>query len=440
MSTFDFINPDNGQRIVVRGPATLTREQAHRVFEQQRVAGALVSLKPGESITAESQLAGGLVAAQAEVLQSVAQNPAGFSKPGPVRVISDALKATPDLSLTVDTAEYAKQQPALTSVGKLSTVELTGVLAQFKNLSPQPAAVATPQGVGEFDLTPAQLEAQGYLKPGTVATYFSDSRNSILTVLRSPRVWTGKNTVYSLQQLLANSELQQTIQETAMQTGFSSLAEVGLPVDQLPARAQAGVALSAARDAAATEAWLSGQTVDNDLKTKFNEYVRYSAYAVDFSDTKTNDSLRRQEPAQVAFGTTQREQIDAAVTRIIGNKKVTPPTFSQIATDPALINLYDRYQNQYEQLLDRLTTVEQQTVSVQNISARESQINSVDLQAQTLVADLQNLQSTTVQTAPTATDLAQRIAQLLIDAKNLLERTQQSKLLIQRIKTQFQLQ
>lgn len=439
MSIYNFVNPDNGQTIVVKGPATLTREQALKIFEEQRAAGALVSLQPGQSITAETQLAAGLVSAQAEVLQSISRVPGVFNKPSPDKVIIDALVSVPTTAGTVTTGEYAVQQPTSTTIEKLTNVEMTSVLAQYKKLIDQPADVATNKGVGEFGLTPEQLEAQGYLKPGTVNTFLSTNQNTLLTVLKSPQVWTGKDNILGIKDLLKNKLLQQTIQEQAMTTGFNDLAEVGLPVQELPARAQAGLALSAALNPRMAEQWLKSQVIAPDLKSKFNDFVRYGAFAVDFADTKINDSLKREQKGRGYVGTTSREQINAAVTRVIGNKKITIPPFGQPSTDPQLQLEYDTLSDEYRALFDRQASIQQQSIFVQNIDVRESQTIAIDTQILALKAKVQNLQLRLQQTVPLPQTLLDNVVILLQDIEALIGNTQSLLALIKRIKAQYQI-
>ena len=73
MATYTFTNPSNGQIISIRGPATLTRDQAQFIFNQQLKTGALVGLKAGDVISPATQVAGGLTSAQSQLAQQTAQ-------------------------------------------------------------------------------------------------------------------------------------------------------------------------------------------------------------------------------------------------------------------------------------------------------------------------------------------------------------------------------
>ena len=67
----------------------------------------------------------------------------------------------------IDITDFAKQIPAVASIGPLSVPDVTGVMAQAKKLVDQAGTIVTDaKGLGEFGLSPAQLEAAGILKPG----------------------------------------------------------------------------------------------------------------------------------------------------------------------------------------------------------------------------------------------------------------------------------
>lgn len=70
MSIFKFNNPLTGQPFEIKGPPTLTAEQARDIFQKQLDAGSLVGLKPGDVVSAATQAAGGLPAALSQVAQS----------------------------------------------------------------------------------------------------------------------------------------------------------------------------------------------------------------------------------------------------------------------------------------------------------------------------------------------------------------------------------
>ena len=71
MSNFTFKLPD-GETFEIKAPAGTTFEQAKAIFDQQAGSGGLVGFKVGDALSAATQAADGLAAAQAQLSQGVA--------------------------------------------------------------------------------------------------------------------------------------------------------------------------------------------------------------------------------------------------------------------------------------------------------------------------------------------------------------------------------
>lgn len=69
MAQFSFTSSD-GKSFSIKGPDGLTREQAEAIFQKQDATGSLVGFKPGDSLSAASQAADGLAAAQGALSQA----------------------------------------------------------------------------------------------------------------------------------------------------------------------------------------------------------------------------------------------------------------------------------------------------------------------------------------------------------------------------------
>lgn len=69
MAEFSFTSSD-GKTFSIKGPEGLTRDQAEAIFKKQDAAGSLVGFKPGDSLSAASQSADGLAAAQGTLQQA----------------------------------------------------------------------------------------------------------------------------------------------------------------------------------------------------------------------------------------------------------------------------------------------------------------------------------------------------------------------------------
>ena len=348
MSSFNFTLP-NGKPFEIKGPPGLTLAQAKAIFDRQADTGALVGIKPGEVLSAATQAAAGLASAQAQLSQtlngitgalgggissavaqigSVAQNISGAAASlgsvanQAIGTITKTLSSTP-VTAGINVADFAKQATALAPIASLSTSQVTGVLAQAKNLVGQAAGVSTAaKGVGEFGLNPEQLQAAGYLKPGTVEKFDLQGVTGAVDVLKSPTVWTGVNGVTGIDSLLGSAATQSKAMQDLMATGAAGLKQLGLPVNSLDPRALAGPLLSAAKSLPDTEKLLKGLPVPTDVKAAFDANVKDGAFAVGFTDLNVPPVFKEIEVPVVATDTVNRETVNAAATRVVGNSKV----------------------------------------------------------------------------------------------------------------------
>lgn len=390
MAAYVFTDPSTGLAITVRGPATLTREQARVIFTQQYQAGALINLRAGETISAITQAAAGMSAAQGEALQSLAQSNVSATEDPAVGIISQILVTVP-VTNGITVADYSLQNRSQISIGTITPTQLTAVLAQVHKFLDQPADVVTNQGLGRYALSVQQLERAGYLKPGTYQTYQIQASLSTVNVLRSPAVWTGLNGIFNLSQMLSNPVLQQQIQQELMQAAYIEMQAVGVKLDRLSSRELAGVLVCGAKDLDNTILWLTGNILATDVVTQFNTYVRDTIYAVDFSDTKINDSVKDREPAQNTTNTVQRASVDSATTRIVGNEKIgtiaygAEPENQLVAQELADIN------NATVFLETAINGIDVQDITAATSRARETQIRSYIAQADNLITELEQL-------------------------------------------------
>lgn len=362
------------QSIVVSGPASLDRDAAQRIFNQQLASGSLIGLRPGEVISAATQTANGLTTAESQLLQQLAQTPSQSEQLTPAKVIAGVLAKFP-VSNGITISDYAKQTAEITGIGNMTAVQLTGVLAQLQNLTAQPYNVVTTTGLGSYALTAAQLAAAGYVKPAA-AQLMQSGQNSLPNVLKSPAAWTGLDGVDSLQQILDNKTLQQQIQVNLMNLALSYLDQVGIAVGQFPARSQAGAILSAAKSPSAAEAWLRGQTVSVSDSVLFSQYVRDGAYAVDFVDSKINNAMANEAEPVGVDNTTDRARLDAATNRIVGNPKVPQLVYGTEPVNPVLAAEYTRLQLELTTTQSSVDTIVAQPTTTQNAVLRRTKLEN----------------------------------------------------------------
>jgi hypothetical protein len=236
-------------------------------------------------------------------------------------------------------ANFAKEIPALASLGSLNTGAVTGVLAQAKNLVGQASNVLTSEkGLGAFGLGAEQLEKAGIIKPG-LAKLVTSGASSITNLLKSPAAFTGKDGIKSATDLLSNPAKQAGIQQDLMAQGVAGLKALGVPTDLLSPQGLAGTALNAAKSIPGAAAFLKGLPIPNDpagaLTAAFNANVRDGAFAANLSLTKIPPAFKAIVTPVTAADTVDRDTVNAASARVVGNPKVPEPNYGPAKPDPS---------------------------------------------------------------------------------------------------------
>lgn len=356
MSSFSFTDPTTGKPFKIKGPPTLTEAQARQIFEKQLDSGSLVGLKPGAILSAASQAASGLKSALSQVTQAAAgiggsatgalqgalkQTAGGLlnasSLPAPVAGLattaqSYAAKAIGGITAAIGAApvtqgigiaNFAQQATALAPIGNLSVPAVTATLGQVSKLVGQGvSAVSNTLGVGKFGLDASQLEASGFIKPGTAATFLASGTNQLTSVLKSPTVWTGKDGIKGLSDMLGSGSAQDKVQQTLMAGAKVGLDAVGIPMDKLNPAALAGTLANGAKSLTDTAKWATGQALPLDAKAALDKVAGASAFATNFSELKVPEAFKEQEIPAAVNNTVNRATLNAAASRIIGNKKI----------------------------------------------------------------------------------------------------------------------
>jgi hypothetical protein len=442
MATYNFRNVDNGLSYFVRGPASLTKEQAERIYNQQQSAGALIAIQPGQAITAEFQLSNGLTTAQSAVTKDIAQ----FSS-----VIADKLGELPKIGVTdgITIANYAKQAPVVEGIKNISSVEVTGVLAQCQNLTQQKATEATNLGAGKYAFTVSQLERAGYVKPGTTTTYMTSGTRSTLTVLNMTEIWSGKDGISNLTQLLSNSSLQDTIQQFLMSSGLDQLAEVGIDVDQLPSKTQAGLACLSAIDPALAVNWVKNTSATASIAVLgrigpatsaaitaggFKNWqtpdriVRDAAFACEFSVTKTNNAMRN-ETAEVFVinpeTIVEQQVINFACNQIVGNDKVAKIGYGGTLPPADLVQTLTELTQELTSISNQTTAALEQKITVFNASVRRTQLETYRKELVNLNANFSLLTDKALTATPVSAQFLANIEVQRLSIQNLVLRIDQ---------------
>jgi hypothetical protein len=422
--------------IIISGPATLDRDAAQRIFNQQLSSGALIGLRPGDVISAATQAANGLTSAESQLLQQISQTSNQVEQITPVKTIAEVLLKVP-LTNEITVADYAKQPAAIDSIGGLSAVQVTSVLAQLRKLVNQPSTVLTSTGLGVFGLSAQQLAAAKYLK-ASVVPLIQSGQSSLISVLKSPNSWTGLNGISTVQNLLLSENIQQQIQQFLMISALSYLKDIGIAIDQLPPRSQAGALLSVAKDPATAVSWLKGQPVPTEFATLFSQYVRDGAYSVDFANSKINSALANESLVLEVTDATDRARLDAATNRIVGNPKIPPLIYGTEPVNPVLVEQYTLLQTLLTTTQTQVDALDLQTITVQTAGLRQIKLEKYKSTTTALKTQVAVLRKQTSTSIPVSVTLVTQLDQLLKQIENLADKINNSIKFVEQAKSQLQ--
>jgi hypothetical protein len=375
MAKFTFTLP-NGLLFTLEAPAGTTAVEAERVYLEQLAAGAFIGLSSGDTLQSVETTA-------IEFAQSrLARGTAGVPDIPLLAIYNDGIISSLPVLLDVPinngitVSDYVDTSVVTTPIGSLSTAQVQAVLAAIAASVCQPADVITDTlGVGKYGFNVEQLEESGHLKCGTS----SKKTTNIVDLLKSPSVWTGKDGVTLVNDILKNPTLQDKIQLGLMKASYTKLVQTGQivtpstdtisPTGQIYNAALGGFSTSTTSFSNFSTASLSGLTnsldqgiaalggllaisskfsVDNALawakgqiptidgaaiKSQMDSLAKQGQFAVNFSDFKLPSALAGVIPAAGFTGTINRTTVNAAFVKLVGSNKIPVPTFSPQATD-----------------------------------------------------------------------------------------------------------
>ena len=206
MANYDYTLP-SGATFTVTVTDDITKAEADVIFYSQVAAGSFVGYSVGDQLIAAplSQIS--------LDLSRLERGTAGV--PG---VVQEAIAVTP-VQAPINQADYVNVGYEPPAIGPLTPQQVKALLAQTIKTTNQPADEVTQAlGVGQYGQNTVQLEKAGILKPGT-ATRFMDNDPidlpnppNFVEILQTPSVWTGKDGVYNIADVLADPVIQQNIQ------------------------------------------------------------------------------------------------------------------------------------------------------------------------------------------------------------------------------------
>lgn len=241
-----------------------------------------------------------------------------------VSKVSDAVSGV--ATNGINFSDFAKQGSATSGIDGMSLPDVSGVMASASKLVGQGFDKVTDTlGAGKFGMDPKQLERAGLIKPGSAASFLASGATNIAAMLKSPKVWTGKDGASSLDSFLSNPALQDKTQQGLMKQGLGELKQLGVPVDSLNPTAIAGLANNAAKSVGNTVDWLKNSpSLPSGVKSAFDSVAAAGSYAVSFVNGKLEPPMVKEAIPEPAVGTVNAETVTAAANRIVGNSKVPP--------------------------------------------------------------------------------------------------------------------
>jgi hypothetical protein len=195
-------------------------------------------------------------------------------------------------------------------------------------------------------------------------------------VLKSPAVWTGKSGVNSLDGLLSSPAAQNLTQQDLMSKGLSVASQFGLPINELTAKDQGGLASVFSKSSAEGADWIRGQ-LPADKQAEFDKKFAEAKFAVGTAEQKLNDPVLQQAPPGEATNTVNRATVDAAAIRVVGNDKVPATTYGNQIANEALVAENKALRKEIKALLVRLADIKVSTAPVDQLDAINAQLDAL---------------------------------------------------------------
>ena len=446
-------------------PPGTTREQAFEIFKKQADAGGLTGFSPGDILSAETQAKDGLEEAKAELAQarsgfpgtdkgvlnsfkniadtakqSIAAGTTGKSLGDSIGVFGSVAKdtlgkvssllGTPVTSGIngINTADFAKTASAVMPMVGLGVTDVRATVASVGTATGQDFSQFTNAvGVGKYGFNATQLETAGLVKPGTASKFLSQGANDLTDVLKSPTVWTGKSGINSLDGLLSSPAAQNLTQQDLMSKGLSVASQFGLPVKELTAKDQGGLAAVFSKDSAEGVDWIRGQ-LPADKQAEFDKQFADAKFAVGAADEKFNDAMLQEVPPGEATDTVNRETLTAALGRVFGNDKIPPIDYNDTtprlpqnlaAEQRVVTNIFRRDQAKFDEINKTEVTTSNVDAKIGQLLDIVKKLNELAKRTESLKSDIDKL----VKRVPTALreveDLLASILALIDDIRTL---------------------
>jgi hypothetical protein len=221
-------------------------------------------------------------------------------------------------------AELAATYPSLDAAGSL----LADWYLNDLGIAVYAGADVATRGVGIYGQTPANLVLVGLLKSAALNLIVRPSMT--IVVLNTPAAWTGVYNINSLTDYLNSPGIQNQAQLALYEGAYQGLIDSGVLNGSEIARYIATFLQPAVKYGVdAVVSWIKG-TASSDLASSILIAARQGQYAIDFVSTFGAELSLAPDPG-ISNNTVVRDQLDQAVTDIIGNPKIPVIEYANIA-------------------------------------------------------------------------------------------------------------
>jgi hypothetical protein len=251
MAIYEYTLP-SGNKFRMTVPTGTTQAQADKIFYEQVAAGTFVGYKKGDRLTHPqeainefgiSRLKRGTAGVDDQTLLAViaglplvAQLPATVAQ----TPVKNPINQTNYIQVN-NSPTGRVSLPASGIGGTLTSQNVTALQAGLKTTVNNPACnISQEKGVGSYGFNAQQLEQAGYIKP-TYSERFcpldastGTNPSNFVEFMKSPVNWTGKHRVFSVNDILCNQALQNSIQEELMNQSYEQLVVNGTIVPPTP--------------------------------------------------------------------------------------------------------------------------------------------------------------------------------------------------------------
>ena len=251
-----------------------------------------------------------------------------------------AQSVTNPVTNPVNTAQILQQTPAIKGIGGLPPGVVTSLMSAAEADVARTLGIGgVVNGIGRYGISPLSLEQLGIIKPGTISKLGANVP-ALNTLLASPTIWTGKNGINSLANIVGNGDLQNRLQQDLMRSGLNKLQSLGVVNGRETIPQLGGLINSAVQfGPTAVSNWAIGQG-SNAIQNQINSVFKNSQFASVLGQQVAvflgQGSIRPTGITGVT-NTVNRQPVNAAVSEVVGDPKVPLPDYTTTTIDIASI-------------------------------------------------------------------------------------------------------